>query len=50
MRVLLISGNREDADIRVPALGLACVAAAAENAGHEVNLLDLLIEQDPQYR
>ncbi len=48
MRVLLISGNREDADIRVPALGLACVAAATENAGHEVNLLDLLIERDPR--
>jgi radical SAM superfamily enzyme YgiQ (UPF0313 family) len=48
MRVLLISGNREDVDIRVPALGLACVAAAAENAGHEVNLMDLLVEQDPR--
>jgi radical SAM superfamily enzyme YgiQ (UPF0313 family) len=48
MRVLLISGNREDVDIRVPALGLACIAAAAENAGHEVILLDLLIEQDPR--
>jgi radical SAM superfamily enzyme YgiQ (UPF0313 family) len=48
MRTLLISGNREDADIRVPALGLACVAAASENAGHEVRLLDLLVEQDPQ--
>jgi radical SAM superfamily enzyme YgiQ (UPF0313 family) len=48
MRVLFISGNREDVDIRVPALGLACVAAAAESAGHEVNLLDLLIERDPR--
>jgi radical SAM superfamily enzyme YgiQ (UPF0313 family) len=48
MRVLLISGNREDVDIRVPALGLACIAAASENAGHEVNLLDLLVEKDPQ--
>jgi radical SAM superfamily enzyme YgiQ (UPF0313 family) len=48
MRVLLISGNREDVDIRVPALGLSCVAAAARNAGHEVRLLDLLIEQDPR--
>jgi radical SAM superfamily enzyme YgiQ (UPF0313 family) len=48
MRVLLISGNREDVDIRVPALGLACVAAAAESAGHEVRLLDLIIERDPR--
>jgi radical SAM superfamily enzyme YgiQ (UPF0313 family) len=48
MRVLLISGNREDVDIRVLALGLACVAAAAENAGHEVRLLDLIIEREPR--
>ncbi len=48
MRVLLISGNREDMDIRVPALGLACVAAACENAGHETRLLDLMIARDPQ--
>jgi len=48
MRVLLISGNREDADIRVPALGLACVAAATEAAGHDVILRDLLIARDPQ--
>jgi radical SAM superfamily enzyme YgiQ (UPF0313 family) len=48
MRVLLISGNREDVDIRVPALGLACIAAACENAGHEVILLDLLAEKDPR--
>jgi radical SAM superfamily enzyme YgiQ (UPF0313 family) len=48
MRVLLISANREDVDIRVPALGLACIAAAAESTGNEVILLDLLIEQDPR--
>jgi radical SAM superfamily enzyme YgiQ (UPF0313 family) len=48
MRVLLISGNREDLDIRVPALGLACIAAACEQAGHEAHLLDLLISKDPQ--
>jgi radical SAM superfamily enzyme YgiQ (UPF0313 family) len=48
MRILFISGNREDVDIRVPALGMACVAAAAENAGHEVHVLDLLIERDPR--
>lgn len=48
MRILFISGNREDVDIRVPALGMACVAAAAENAGHTVHVLDLLIERDPR--
>lgn len=47
MRVLLISANREDVDIRVPALGLACIAAASENAGHETRFLDLMVEQDP---
>ena len=48
MRVLLVSGNREEIDIRVPALGLACIAASAEAAGHEVQLLDLLISKDPE--
>jgi radical SAM superfamily enzyme YgiQ (UPF0313 family) len=48
MKVLLISGNREEVDIRVPALGLACVAAAVENAGNETRLLDLLVEKEPQ--
>ncbi len=48
MRVLLISGNREDVDIRVPALGLTCIAAASERAGHEMGLLDLLLEKDPR--
>ncbi len=47
MRVLLISGNREDADIRVPALGLACVAAACGAAGQDARVLDLLLERDP---
>jgi hypothetical protein len=48
MKVLLISGNREDVDIRVPALGLACIAAACKQAGHVTHLLDLLIEKDPK--
>jgi radical SAM superfamily enzyme YgiQ (UPF0313 family) len=47
MRVLLISGNREDGDIRVPALGLACIAAATEALGHETLLLDLMATKDP---
>jgi radical SAM superfamily enzyme YgiQ (UPF0313 family) len=48
MRVLLISGNREDVDIRVPALGLACIAAATVSAGHETRMLDLMTAEDPQ--
>jgi radical SAM superfamily enzyme YgiQ (UPF0313 family) len=48
MKVLLISGNREEMDIRVPALGLACIAASCQQAGHNVCLLDLLIEKDPK--
>jgi radical SAM superfamily enzyme YgiQ (UPF0313 family) len=48
MRVLLVSGNREDLDIRVPALGLACIAATTEAAGHETRMLDLMAVEDPQ--
>jgi radical SAM superfamily enzyme YgiQ (UPF0313 family) len=42
MRVLLISANREEINMRVLPLGLACVAAATKKAGHEVELLDLM--------
>lgn len=48
MRVLLLSGNREDVDIRVPALGLACVAAATEIAGHDIHVLDLMTTATPR--
>ncbi|NLT65277.1 MAG: radical SAM protein [Acidobacteria bacterium] len=48
MRVLLVSGNREDIQIRVPALGLACIATATERAGHDVRMLDLMAATDPQ--
>jgi radical SAM superfamily enzyme YgiQ (UPF0313 family) len=48
MRVLLVSGNREETNIRVPALGLACIAASAKAAGHEVQLVDLLVAKDPE--
>jgi hypothetical protein len=34
--------------VRVPALGLARIAAVSKNAGHAVQLLDLLLEADPQ--
>ena len=48
MRVLLISPNREEINMRTLPLGLACVAAAVSRAGHEVELLDLMQEEDPQ--
>ena len=48
MRVLLVSANREDGDMRVPALGMASVGAAAERAGHDTRLLDLMIETEPR--
>ncbi len=47
MRALLISPNREEINMRSWPLGLACVAAAAEAAGHEVRVLDLISEPDP---
>jgi radical SAM superfamily enzyme YgiQ (UPF0313 family) len=42
MRVLLISANREAINMQTWPLGLACVAAATQKAGHEVKLLDLM--------
>ncbi len=47
MRVLLISPNTERLNMPVLPLGLALVAAAVQRAGHEVRLLDLLAEDDP---
>jgi radical SAM superfamily enzyme YgiQ (UPF0313 family) len=41
MRVLMIPANTETINMLVPALGLACVAAATLQAGHEVKVLDL---------
>jgi radical SAM superfamily enzyme YgiQ (UPF0313 family) len=47
MRVLLISPNREEINMRTLPLGLACVAAATKKAGHEVTLTDLMETEDP---
>ena len=47
MRVLLISPNREEINMRTWPLGLACVAAATAKAGHDVRLLDLMESREP---
>jgi radical SAM superfamily enzyme YgiQ (UPF0313 family) len=46
MRVLLISANTEKINMPTLPLGLACVAAAAQKAGHEVTIVDLMTEKD----
>jgi radical SAM superfamily enzyme YgiQ (UPF0313 family) len=46
MRVLLISANRTEINMRTMPLGLACVAQAAVREGHAVKMLDLVQEKD----
>ncbi len=46
MRVFLISANTEQINMPVLPLGMACVAAAAQAAGHEVNTVNLMARQD----
>ena len=46
-RVLLVSTNRERQPYPVVPNGMACVASALENAGHEVRFLDLCFERNP---
>lgn len=48
MRVLLISANTEQLQMPVLPVGLACVAAATEKAGHEVRVLNLMTRDNPQ--
>jgi len=48
VRVLLVSGNREEVNMPAWPLGLACVAASTKAAGHEVVLLDLRGVEDPR--
>jgi radical SAM superfamily enzyme YgiQ (UPF0313 family) len=43
MRVLLVSSNTEQISMPILPMGLACVAAATEKAGHEVRLLNLML-------
>ena len=48
MRVLLISANTEQINMPVLPLGLACVAASLQGAGHEVQMLNLMMQTDTQ--
>ncbi len=45
--MLLISANRERQPYPVVPNGLACVASALDQAGHEVRFLDLCFEKNP---
>ena len=42
MRVLFISANQTEINMRTAPLGLACVAQALKQAGHDVRILDLM--------
>ena len=46
MRVLFISANREDMNMPTLPMGLGCVAAATQKAGHDVAFVDLLATGD----
>jgi radical SAM superfamily enzyme YgiQ (UPF0313 family) len=46
MKALMISANTETINMLIPPVGLACVAAATRQAGHEVRVLDLLAAPD----
>jgi radical SAM superfamily enzyme YgiQ (UPF0313 family) len=46
MRVLLISANTEKMNMPVLPLGMACVAAAVQNAGHEIQTVNLMMQKD----
>ena len=48
MRVLFISANTERINILPLPLGLNCVAVATRYAGHDVELVDLMIEENTQ--
>lgn len=48
MKVLLVATNRERSPYPVAPLGVLCVAAAARNAGHQVEFLDLGAAPDPE--
>jgi len=47
MKILIVSTNRNSLPFPVMPLGACIVAEAAELAGHEVRLLDMMFEKDP---
>ena len=47
MRVLLVSANRTEINMRTIPLGLACVASALKETGHSVEILDFLEVENP---
>jgi radical SAM superfamily enzyme YgiQ (UPF0313 family) len=46
MRILLINSNLKDDVLAAPPIGLCYVASAAEEAGHDVKVLDLCFNRD----
>ncbi len=46
MKVLLVSANTEQFNMPAMPLGLACVAEAVKNSGHDVFMLDLMFKMD----
>ena len=48
MKVLLVSANTEQINMPVLPLGLACVAAAVRDAGHDGKMLNLMMREDPR--
>jgi len=48
MKILFISANTEKITMTTLPLGLACVAAATRKSGHDVAMMDLLVEKDTQ--
>jgi radical SAM superfamily enzyme YgiQ (UPF0313 family) len=47
MNILIISTNRHQFPVPVIPMGACVVAEAAQKAGHEVRLLDMMFEKDP---
>ncbi len=46
MRVLLVSANTELINMPVLPLGLGCIARATQEAGHEIKIMNLMVQED----